>query len=112
MIRWLCVEFLHARDVHAIGGYLVNRELKIVQVLVDFTAAIPSADASIMALRESVHFAVEALGRVESELEIRSFCKELIEWLDEDKNLNWACRFLVNKLKNIKSWFKNIVVSF
>ena len=43
-----------------------------------------------------------------TDLQMRTYSKELISWLTNDDSLNWECRLVINDLRNYKAWFENM----
>ena len=90
---------MQERNVYAIGGYLQNFEHRLIGFLVDFKEADSACAAYCVALTEAIQCAIEEFGCIESDLQIRTPSKELV---------NWECRFVMNKVKLIKRWLKKI----
>ena len=79
--------------------------------LVDFRKEASNSAASFSALFESIQCAIEELHYKESDLEVRTSSKEMVSWIKDDYAQNWENRFTINKLRNCRSWLKNISIS-
>ena len=95
--------------MHAIGGYLQNFEHQLLGFLANFKEANSMSEAYCMALIEAIQCAIEEFECIEADLYISS--NEVVNWLTKEDSINWECWFVMNKLKSIKRWFKNISVA-
>ena len=93
----------------AISGYLHNFEHQLLGYLADFKEVNSMFKAYCMALTEAIQCAIEEFECIEADLQISS--NEVVNWLTKENSINWECKFVVNKLKSIKRWFKNISVA-
>ena len=85
---------------------------KTINFLVDFIGANSLAVASVSALQELVQCAVKELNCIELDSEVRTFSKELVSWSAGKDLINWENRFRINHLRDIRSCFQNLSISF
>ena len=78
----------------------------------DFIKTDSTFVVSIKSLNESVQCALDEFKCNEPDLEIRIYSKELVSWPTKDKTLNWENKFAINQLRNFKSWFQNMLITF
>lgn len=91
---------------------MANSDLNSISFLVDFIKTNSTFVVSIKSLNESVQCALDEFKCNEPDLEIRIYSKELVSWPTKDKTLNWENKFAINQLRNFKSWFQNMLITF
>ena len=101
---WLCVDYLQKRNVYAIGGYFMSQAPAPKCFMWDVVSANSVTEATVSALEESIQFLVEEVGLRDEELYIFSSSKEITSWWMQQDNAPWDCRFVFNRLKNLRIW--------
>ena len=70
----------------------------------DVVSATSVTEATVTALDESIQFLFEDVGLRDEDLCIYSSSKEITSWWNQQDKVPWDCRFVFNRLQNMRNW--------
>ena len=95
---WLCVDYLHNKNVYAIGGYLLSENPCPRCFMWDIVSTNSVTEATVLALDKSIHFLIEEVGLRDGDLCFYSSSKEITSWWNQQDKAPWEFRFVFNRL--------------